>query len=351
MVLTGLMKNNKLSKPFGLSLLGIIFYVVCFSLTACSDIGCDKKTTHPTEVVQEKKIPSPVFNADSSYQYVKDQVDFGPRVPNSLPHQKCGDYLIQSLQKFGLVVKVQNFEAKAFDGKLLKLRNIIASVNPDASQRILLAAHWDTRPFADQDSINKNKPINGANDGGSGVGILLEIARSISSFKTKPDVGVDIILFDGEDYGATEDFEGDHTDTYCLGSQYWAKNKGSYSAFFGILLDMAGAKNARFAMEGGSMQYAPTVTNIVWNTAHSIGVGEYFIYKKTSQITDDHYYINTIAQIPCIDIIEYNMKGDGYFGDYWHTHNDNMEVIDPKTLKAVGQTLLEVVYNQYKKLL
>jgi glutaminyl-peptide cyclotransferase len=346
---TGLMRNSRKFKVESLKFKAVMIYAFCFLLSSCSDFGCKKKIDKADPV--ETKNPVPSFNADSSYQFVQAQVNFGPRVPNTRPHQQCGDYLIYSLQKMGLSVKVQNFEAKAFDGKNLILRNIIASINPEANQRILLAAHWDTRPFADQDSINKNKPIDGANDGGSGVGILLEVARSISAFKSKPHLGIDIILFDGEDYGAPEEFAGNHTDTYCLGSQYWAKNKGNYTAFFGILLDMAGAKDAKFAMEGVSMQYGPAIVTTVWNTAHAIGYGEFFIFKKTGPITDDHYYINTLAQIPCIDIIEYNTQGDNYFGEYWHTHNDNMSVIDKKTLKAVGQTLLEVVYNEYKKLI
>lgn len=347
MELTGLMKNNKKLNAKSIKLKAILLYALCFTLYACED----KPKKENSVVVEGKSVVAPSFNEDSAYQYVKAQVDFGPRVPNSKSHQRCGDYLIAELERAKIPVKVQSFDAKAFDGTILKLRNIIGSINPQATKRILLAAHWDTRPFADQDSVNKDVPIDGANDGGSGVGILLEIARVINSYNIKPEMGVDIILFDGEDYGAPESFKGSHTDTYCLGSQYWAKNKGSYSAYFGILLDMVGAKNATFALEGTSMQYAPTVANAVWNTAHKLGYGSYFIYKTTTAITDDHYYINVLAHIPTIDIIEYNQKGDNYFGKYWHTHNDNMSVIDKKTLKAVGQTLLEVIYNEAKRLI
>lgn len=318
--------------------------------------GCkgDKDTGKGEEREKEQqqipRLPVPAFNADSSYQYVKAQVGFGPRVPNTPAHERCGDYLISTLKRLGWEVKVQSFEATAFDGTRLRLRNIMASVNPSASQRILLAAHWDTRPFADQDSVDQKKPIDGANDGGSGVGVLLEMARAISAAGQKPREGIDIMLFDGEDYGAPEYFEGNHNDTYCLGSQYWARNKGNYSAYFGILLDMVGAKNARFAKEGVSTEYAPAVVNMVWNTAAALGYGNIFINQPSGPITDDHTYVNTIAHIPMIDIIEYNPEGNVYFGEYWHTHKDNLNVIDPVTLKAVGHTLLEVVYNSYKQL-
>src|SRR5690606_17278509 len=145
----------------------------------------------------------PTFNADSAYYFVQKQVDFGPRVPNTPAHRQAGDYFIKTLESFGAVVQVQEFESTTFDGKKLKLRNIIASYFPEKTKRILLAAHWDTRPFADKDDQNKEKPIDGANDGGSGVGVLLEIARVLKD-NTPPEVGIDIILFDGEDWGEKE---------------------------------------------------------------------------------------------------------------------------------------------------
>jgi glutaminyl-peptide cyclotransferase len=328
------MRNSRLFAGLG-------FTVVLFCLLSCEK----EKTKEKVQTEQETRVPAPVFNEDSSYKYVAEQVKFGPRVPNSVAHFKCGDYLIRKLEQSGATVTVQSFEAKAFDGTRLSLRNIIGSINPKATLRIILAAHWDTRPFADQDKERKDKPIDGANDGASGVGILLEVARAIEAFKAKPEVGVDIIFFDGEDYGAPESFEGSHNDTYCLGSQYWAKNPHG-NAYYGILLDMAGAKNATFAMEGLSNQYAPSIVAKVWGTANRIGYGQYFVYKEAGPITDDHAYVNEYAKIPMIDIIDHDLSGDNYFGSYWHTHNDNMSIIDKKTLKAVGQTLLEVVYNE-----
>ncbi|MFL5730773.1 MAG: M28 family peptidase, partial [Cytophagaceae bacterium] len=317
------------------------------SLIALTLMGCPGKEKPKEKVTSQERVPAPVFNADSAYEFVNAQVKFGPRVPNTASHIKCGDFLIAALKKTGAKVTVQTFEANAYDGKKLFLRNIIASINTDAPKRIIFAAHWDTRPFADQDPDKSyyKKPIDGANDGGSGVGILLEVARAINTFKSKPGVGLDLILFDGEDYGAPEEFEGSHANTYCLGSQYWAKNPHG-NAYYGILLDMVGAKNATFAKEGLSMQYAGSIVDKVWQTGHSLGYSSYFIFRETGAITDDHAYVNEFAKIPMIDIIEFKGGGENYFGSYWHTHNDNMDVIDKNTLKAVGQTLLEVVYNE-----
>jgi glutaminyl-peptide cyclotransferase len=314
-------------------------------------IGCGKKTKKTDDKIPvQTVITAPAFNADSAYEYVNSQVKFGPRVPNSKSHVQCGDYLISQLKKYGWEVYVQSFEATAFDNKQLKARNIIASINPSAKKRILLASHWDTRPYTDQEEGNeKFKPGDGANDGASGVGILIEIARTIQTATIKPSVGIDIILYDVEDYGQPEFSELPRkSDTWCLGSQYWSNNKHvpNYTAYFGILLDMVGAPNAKFAMEGSSMNFAGDVVRKVWNTGSSIGYSSFFIPFQADQIIDDHIYVNTIAKIPMIDIIEFNESGEYYFADYWHTHNDNMKMIDKNTLKAVGQTLLQVVYNE-----
>ncbi|RYZ87092.1 MAG: M28 family peptidase [Moraxellaceae bacterium] len=197
-----------------------------------------------------------------------------------------------------------------------------------------------------------------ANDGGSGVGVLLEIARQLSLAQQQPNVGVDIVLFDGEDYG----YDGEHTDavakagthsnattdSWCLGSQYWSKNlvPAGYKADYGILLDMVGARGARFAREGLSRMYAGHVVNKVWTTASQLGYSSIFIPYDSDPITDDHQYVMQYAKIPMIDIIEYNINGTNYFGDYHHTHDDDMKLIDPITLKAVGQTVLQVIYSE-----
>jgi Zn-dependent M28 family amino/carboxypeptidase len=279
---------------------------------------------------------------------VQQQVNIGPRVPNTPEHTITGDFLVDALENFGGKVQEQKFEALTFDGVNLSLRNIIASFNPEAVKRILLAAHWDTRPYADKDIIEPNIPIDGANDGASGVGVLLEIARNISI--VQPNVGIDIVLFDGEDWGEYHDAvnvpKPKGFDTWwALGSQYWSKNNGNYRAYYGILLDMVGARGSQFHMEGISMNYAPKIVKKVWDKASEIGYGNYFIHQNQHEITDDHFFVNRDAKIPMIDIVHYD-PAVGYFGDYHHTHRDNMELIDKRTLKAVGQTLLQVIYNE-----
>jgi Zn-dependent M28 family amino/carboxypeptidase len=292
----------------------------------------------------------PVFNADSAYAFIEQQVAFGPRVPNSSAHLATADFLVSKLESYGAEVLRQNFEAEAYDGQMLSLQNIIASFNPQQRKRLLLAAHWDTRPFADKDSARTNEPIDGANDGGSGVGVLLEVARLIQ--QQAPDVGVDIILFDGEDYGEPEGYESSSESSnqvwWCLGSQYWSKNKHqkNYMAYYGILLDMVGAENAQFFREGVSMRAAPSVVKKVWDQAQTLGHGKYFVYDDSPEIVDDHIYVNYNAKIPMIDIIQYEPGNDAYFAAYHHTHRDNMDIISIETLKAVGETLVHVIYRE-----
>lgn len=310
-------------------------------------VSCQKaENKQSTQVLVNKVIPE--FIADSAYQYVKNQVDFGPRVPNTKEHDDCAAYLVTELKRFGAETIEQRADLKAFDGTMLKSVNIIGSYNPEAKSRVLLFAHWDSRPWSDHDPIiaNRTKPVLGANDGASGVGILLEMARLFNT--QKPDIGVDIVFFDAEDYGAPENVQGSNEDSWCLGSQYWSKNphiKG-YTAKYGILLDMVGAPDATFYKEEISMHYAGHVVNKVWAAAEQLGFGQYFRDENIGGITDDHLYVNRIAGIPSIDIIQYNKDSNQGFGHYWHTVNDNMDNIDKKTLHAVGSTLMKVVYSE-----
>lgn len=343
--------KNKMSRH-------IILSVVAFLVTvsACKTKQSQSDTTETTE--QTNVVTAPSFNADSAYTYIDKQVKFGPRVPNTPAHVNTGNYLVAKLKQFGCEVTEQNFVATTWDGKKLNARNIIGAINPKATKRIVLASHWDSRPHADQDpdKADQSKPVTAANDGASGVGVLLELARTIQQSQQKPTVGIDIIFFDAEDWGngdkASNDFEKETGNQYdyigfCLGSRHWSKNlhKPGYSAYYGILLDMVGAKGATFAKEGLSMQFAPSVVNNVWQTASRLGYSQYFVDAQGGQITDDHLAPNTIAKIPMIDIIHTNIGSGGFF-PAWHTAEDDMSNIDRNTLKAVGQTLLQVVYNE-----
>ncbi len=327
-------------------LISLILGVFLFTL-ACAP----KKTNEEKQSTQKQKhVFVPDFNADSAFQFVKAQTDFGPRTPNSEAAAQCAQYLEKTLLRFTKDVQVQQFKAYAYNGKQLNGKNIIASFNPESQNRIFLSAHWDSRPTADHDpdESNHNKAIDGANDGASGVGVLLEIARIFAT--NPPPIGVDIILFDLEDYGAPQDQQSrDGGDYWGLGSQYWAKNPHvyAYQAKYGILLDMVGDAKARFPMEGFSLYYAPAVVKKVWETAARIGYGDYFIKEKGGHITDDHYYINKIAQIPTIDIIHLEPSSpNGTFVDYWHTMGDSIDKIDPTTLRVVGKVVLQTVYEE-----
>lgn len=319
----------------------IIYLILIGLLTACG--------SKPSQSVRQSQstVSVPVFNADSAYKYAAAQVEFGPRVPNTEAHRACGNWLAQELQRFGAQVTSQYVTLHAYDGTALEARNIIGSFKPETKKRVLLCAHWDSRPWADADPDPKNHytPILGANDGASGVGVLLEVARQLQ--KQPTDVGVDIVFFDAEDYGThAADTEPSEGVAWCLGSQYWARvpHSEDYMARFGILLDMVGGKDARFYREGFSDYFAKPIVDKVWAAAHSSGNGEYFPYAEGGQITDDHLPIIHVARIPCIDIIgHYPETG---FAPTWHTMDDTMENIDPAVLRAVGQTVLQVIYNE-----
>ncbi len=312
---------------------------------------CGQKNTTKEEVSTpddtDKRIEAPTFNADSAYAYIERQVAFGPRVPNSEAHRLCADYLAGELKRHGAKVYVQEAVLTAYNGDKLKAQNIIGAYQPEKSRRILLFAHWDSRPYADHDTdeANHRKPIDGADDGGSGVGVLLEIARQIQA--KAPAIGIDIVFFDAEDYGTPEFVDEYKPDTWCLGSQFWAKNPHvpNYNAEFGILLDMVGSRGATFYKEGTSVQYAARYVEKVWAAARELGYGKYFINAQGGAIVDDHQYVIQGLRIPCLDIINYDPNTRSGFGAYWHTQNDTMENIDRETLKAVGETVLSVIYN------
>ncbi len=307
--------------------------------------GCkDEKTTDKSAgATEETNISKPVFNADTAYSFIATQVSFGPRTPGSEAQQKCAQWMAQQLRETCDSVYIQDTKVKSGDGKMLPCLNVIGSIHPLAKRRILLLAHWDSRPWADMDTENENTPIDAADDGASGVAVLLEIARQIKTQPLPADVGIDILLTDVEDYGKTE--WGD--DSYALGTQYWARHPhvAGYKAEFGILLDMVGARNAQFPLEGSSSQYAGNVQQKIWQAAVKAGYSSYFPFVAGPSVTDDHVFVNEMINIPTVDIINLNRSSESAFAAHWHTHNDNLQIIDRNTLKAVGETLLQVIYS------
>ena len=317
------------------------------AFAACgTDAGSDASRNPETPPADD--VVAPEFNEDSAYAYVATQVAFGPRVPNTETHDACADWLASELARHGAQVTVQEGRARAFDGTILNMKNIVGSFHPESRDRVLLFAHWDTRPFADKDSLRQREPIDGANDGGSGVGVLLEIARQLG--QVPADIGVDIAFFDAEDYGRPEwlpSSQNGYKD-WCLGSQFWAANphRPGYRARFGILLDMVGARDAVFHQEGTSLRLAPHVVRKVWKRASELGFGNRFSSRSTPPTIDDNLFVSELAGIPSANIVDYrmNVRPMGY-GPFHHTHADNMDIIDRQTLDEVGTTVLSVVYN------
>lgn len=317
----------------------ILTVLIISSMAALISCSSGKATSVSATEPADEGAEIPAFNADSAYSYVKRQVDFGPRVPNTEAHRECGDWLAGELKRHGAEVTEQRADLKAFDGTLLKARNIFARYNPEMKNRILLLAHWDCRPWADQDAdpANRTKPVDGANDGASGAGVLLEAARVFNA--TNPGKGIDILLVDAEDWGS----EGDDR-SWALGAEYFVKNPPveGYRPDFAILLDMVGGENAIFCHEYFSRQAAPAIVNAFWNAAAEAGAAAYFPNRTGGAVTDDHVKFIE-AGIPAIDIIEYHPENG--FNPRWHTRDDNMEGISAETLGAVGSALMQFLYK------
>jgi hypothetical protein len=324
-----------------------LFLLLVFALTGAYFVW---KPAAEVPVAEVNIVETPDFKADSAYAFISQQVAFGPRVPGSEASQNTLKFLVAKLKSYGWTVTEQPFTAFRYDGKKLQGTNIIAQFQPAIAKRILLSSHWDARSIADKDSVRKNEPIDAANDGASGVGVLLEIARNLHETKNKPVVGVDIVLFDLEDHGEPEDYTGEHKpNSWALGSQHWAANlvPANYRPYYGILLDMVGGKGAMFPHEGTSMQYAPGIVRSVWATAADLGYSNLFVDQDAFGISDDHTAVNEIAKIQMIDMIDLRAVNGGFeFGSFHHTHADNLANIDKSTLKAVGQTLLQVLYRE-----
>jgi glutaminyl-peptide cyclotransferase len=328
-----------------LSMCSIISVVACNN-NATGNVTDAAPATSAESVNTTPAATIPSFDAQQAYDFIAKQVSFGPRVPGTPAQKQCAAWMESQLQLSCDTVYKQSTTVLAGDGKTkLPCINLIGVINPQATKRILLLAHWDSRPWSDQDKDHPSKPIDGANDGASGVGVLLALVHRL---KAQPlpskDLGIDILLTDVEDWGKSE--WGD--ESYALGTQYWAKNPhiANYTAQAGILLDMVGGKNARFPIEGYSAQYAMNVVRDVWAAARVAGYTSFFVQEQGGAITDDHVPVIKYRGIPTIDIIDLPAQSANGFPAHWHTQNDNISVIDTLTLKAVGQTLLQYLYTQ-----
>jgi len=320
-----------------ISKLTALLFIALLAITSCREEGAGLEFER-----QGREVPQ--FNSLNAYDFIEAQVNFGPRVPGSAEHVLTKEYLREQLINFAGArnVFVQEFEQEVY-GNNLTMFNLLASFGLHHHDRIILAAHWDTRPRGEEDPVEPDSPIPGADDGGSGVGVLLELARIFS--ENEPPVGIDIVFFDGEDYGEVSDL-----DHYFLGARHWGNNPPvpGYSPRFGILLDMVGGENAIFSKEGHSMRFAPNLVDEIWSIAAQMGHDNFFVNQRGGRVADDHVIVEQKTGIPMINIINHTVdeRGNVQFAPYWHTQDDNMDIIDMATLQAVGDVLLELIYNR-----
>jgi glutaminyl-peptide cyclotransferase len=319
---------------------------VCFALLFAA---CDKSEPVDTQTFsfRDQNRETPQFNADSAFRNVEMQLAFGPRVPGTEAHRQTRDFFVQTLRNHAgrRNVFTQDF-TRVIYGDTLRMSNVIAAFNTGAADRIFLCAHWDTRPRADRDPdfSRRDEPIPGADDGGSGVAVLLELARIMA--ENPPPIGVDLILFDGEDYGMEGDLQ-----YYFLGAREWSENPPvpGYRPRFGILLDMVGARDARFPKEQYSLNYARSLVDEVWKVARQLGYADRFPDTRGAAIADDHLVINEQLGIPTINVINHDARpGSDIFAGHWHTHSDDIGIISEETLGMVGQLVTEIIYNRIK---
>lgn len=324
------------------SILRPVIPALLLALTGCSARSATAESTDTSAAGIEESINARAFDVDSAMSYIRRQTDFGPRVPNTEAHRKTAEWLASELQRHGAVVTETAFDAKAFDGTILHAVNIYGSYNPDLSDRLLLLAHWDTRPWADKDPdpSRRHLPVEGANDGASGVAVLLELARQFSI--NNPQRGIDILFVDAEDWGTDND-----EDSWALGAKYFVDNPPAhgYPPKEAILLDMVGGKDATFCAEYFSLRSAPELLRRVWATAESLGHGSFFPMRHGGAVTDDHVKLIENG-IPTIDIIDFRPDQESGFPPQWHTVADTYDQIDPATIRAVGETVSAFIYGR-----
>ena len=287
-------------------------------------LGCQARAGDGGSRVRE-------FKGTTAFSYVEKQMSFGPRIPNTPGHDKMGDWLLAELRARADTVTVQDFPWTTKKGAKLRLRNFFARFRPQATDRILFLAHWDTRPFADksQNLGQQRMPVPGANDGASGVAVLLGVADAL---KAKPaTVGVDLLFVDGEDYGSFED----STETL-IGARYFAKHQPpGYTTLYAVLLDMVGDKDLQFYQEGYSMASAPEVVQRVWQTADRLGYSKVFIARAGQTLIDDHVPLQQ-AGIRAVDVIDFDFP-------YHHTTEDTIDKVSAESLQIVGDVAVSLV--------
>ena len=322
------------------------------AVMACLLSACGEKTKSNKGGSDTIALTScPIFNTDSCMNYIQAQCNFGPRVTGSKEAALCRQYLVEQFKRFGTQVEEQPCEVTLWDNSKLPACNIIAKVNPENPDRILFCAHWDSRPWADNDEDEKKHrtPVLAANDGASGVAVMMELCRLLQQKPVK--VGIDFVCFDAEDLGTPQWAETEESDshTWCLGSKLWAEHarEESYRARYGVLLDMVGGRGSVFPPEKVSQEFAQPIVSLIWRLGNQLGYGHYFpLDKEGGFLMDDHVNVNRYARVPCIDIVPYFTDGPSSFGPTWHTVNDTPENIDPNVLEAVGQTLTQLIYNE-----
>lgn len=292
-------------------------------------LGCDAAPGQTGDAGRRPDLVPVDFDADSAHALIAHQVAFGPRVPGTDGHAAQLEWMVETLRGFADTVEVQRFEHPALSGDTVPMANVFARFRPEHRDRVLLVAHWDTRPMADQDpdAARRNEPILGANDGGSGVAVLMEVARVLSNHS--PPLGVDLLFTDGEDYGPGEMY---------LGAKHFAANPPpGYRILYGILVDLVADQSPMFLIEAHSQSYAPEVVDLVWTKAEEIGMGRYFPRAVGQAIDDDHVPLNR-AGFRTIDIIDLDFP-------QWHTTADVFENTSPEGLEAVGEVLTQLILS------
>jgi glutaminyl-peptide cyclotransferase len=279
------------------------------------------------------------FDGKRAMEYVRKQLAFGPRIPGTSGHREAGDWIVQQMRQRADTVIEQTWTHTTEKHHALPMRNVLARFKPAATERVLYVAHWDSRPFADraEDPMDRHKPVPGANDGASGVAVLLALADVLK--ETPPHIGVDLLFVDGEDYGSFDT----NTDVL-IGSNYFAKHlpDSSYRPLFGVVWDMVGDRELRLAREGHSVKRAPDVVRRVWEMAASLGHGDIFVSGEIEGITDDHIPLLDRG-LQVIDVIDLDYPSMDTDLNFHHTPFDTIDKLSVASLQAVGDVALALI--------